>query len=228
VVDEVEAAGALVQHRQLEPSGLLRLSLPSDFANFAMGKVFSTFMQRYPAITLELDLSPRRVDLLAENFDLAIRMGDMPDDATLVARRVAITTLALYASPAYTTLRGLPEHPDDLARHDLLCLPRKGNPAPWVLTRAKVRWEKALPARLLANSPELLVRMAAAGAGIAISSDQFALPYLARGDLVRILPEWHLPPSTGWAVFPGRRLMPAKTRAFLDLMEEMVGVDAAR
>ncbi|MFT5645025.1 MAG: DNA-binding transcriptional LysR family regulator [Janthinobacterium sp.] len=228
VVEEVEAATALVQHRQLEPSGLLRISLPGDFANFAMGKVFSTFMQRYPAITLELDLSPRRVDLLAENFDLAIRMGDMPDDATLVARRVAITTLALYASPGYTTLRGLPEHPDDLAQHDLLCLPRKGSPAPWVLTRGKVRWERPLRARLLANSPELLVRMAAAGAGIAISSDQFALSHLERGELVRILPEWHLPASAGWAVFPGRRLMPAKTRAFLDLMEAMIGVDAPR
>lgn len=228
VVEEVEAAGALVLHRQQAPSGLLRISLPGDFANFAMGKVFSTFMQRYPAISLELDLSPRRVDLVAENFDLAIRMGDMPDDAMLVARRVSITTLALYASPGYTTLRGLPEHPDDLARHDLLCLPRKGRPVPWVLTRGKTIWERPLSARLLANSPELLMRMAATGAGIAISSDQFALPYLARGELVRILPEWHLPPSTGWAVFPGRRLMPAKTRAFLDLMEEMVGVDALR
>jgi hypothetical protein len=56
-------------------------------------------------------------------------MGDMPDDALLAARRVSITKLALYASPGYTTLRGLPEHPDDLARHDLLCLPRKGRPA---------------------------------------------------------------------------------------------------
>jgi DNA-binding transcriptional LysR family regulator len=89
-----------------------------------------------------------------------------------------------------------------------------------VLTSGKTRWEKPLPARLTANSPDLLARMAFAGAGIAASSDLFAGQYEERGELVRVLPEWSLPMATGWAVFPGRRLMPAKTRAFLDLMEE--------
>jgi DNA-binding transcriptional LysR family regulator len=223
VAEEVDAAAALVQHRQLAPSGKLRISMPGDFANFSMGTMLAAFMRQYPAIALELDLSPRRVDLLGENFDLAIRMGDMPDDAALVARRVTITRLALYASPSYTSLRGLPEHPDDLARHDLLNLPRRGEPTPWQLTRGKLRWEKVLPARLLANSPELLMRMAAAGAGIALSSQRFAEPHMQSGQLVRILPEWSLPESTGWAVFPGRRLMPAKTRAFLDMLVAMYG-----
>lgn len=221
VVEEVEAAGALVQHRQAEPSGLLRISMPGDSANFSMGKLLAAFMARYPAISLELDLSPRRVDLLGENFDLAIRMGDLPDDASLAARRIAFSTLALYASPAYTSLRGLPEHPDDLQRHDLLSLPRRANLSHWTLLRGKTRWEKELPARLIANSPELLVRMACTGAGIAASTDQFAQPYLQTGELVRVLPEWSFPPISGWAVFPGRRLMPAKTRAFLDMLECM-------
>ncbi len=92
---------------------------------------------------------------------------------------------------------------------------------PWVLTRAKQRWERALPARLTANSPDLLARIACSGAGIAASSSLFAEPYLRKGELVRVLPEWDLPPATAWAVFPGRRLMAAKTRAFLDMMEEM-------
>jgi DNA-binding transcriptional LysR family regulator len=221
VVEEVEAAAALVQHRQLAPSGKLRISMPGDFANFSMGLVIAAFMRRYPAISLELDLSPRRVDLMAENFDLAIRMGAMPDDATLVARRVTINTFGLYAAPAYTSVHGLPEHPDDLARHELLCLPHRGGAEAWLLSRGKLRWEKEIKARLVANSPELLVRLAATGAGIAFSSDQFAAPYMETGELVRILPEWCLPPVTGWAVFPGRRLMPAKTRAFLDMMEAM-------
>jgi DNA-binding transcriptional LysR family regulator len=221
VVEQVEAAGALVQHRQLAPSGRLRISMPADFANFSMSLLMAEFMQRYPAVSLELDLSPRRVDLVAENFDLAIRMGDMPEDSTLVARRVAITTLGLYASPGYTTLRGLPEHPDDLVRHDVLCLPRRGGAAAWIMTRGKTRWERELPARFVANSPDLLVRMATTGAGIAISSQQYAGQYIQAGELVRVLPEWNLPDVTGWAVFPGRRLMPAKTRAFLDMLETM-------
>jgi DNA-binding transcriptional LysR family regulator len=229
VVDEVEAAGALVQHRQQEPSGKLRVSMPSDFANLGLTRVMTEFLKRYPAITLELDLSPRRVDLVAENFDVAIRMGDLPDDSSLAARRVALEKLGLYASPAYIALRGLPETPDDLLKHDLLCLlSRNGGAQPWVLTRGKTSWSRELPARITANSPDLLARVACNGAGIAASSDLFAMPFLEKGELVRVLPEWDLPIVTGWAVFPGRRLMPAKTRAFLDMMEVMCCEEASK
>ncbi|MYN42516.1 LysR family transcriptional regulator [Duganella sp. FT109W] len=220
VADETEAAGALAQHRQVAPSGLLRVSMPADFANVAVGAVLAQFMDRYPAISLELDLSPRRVDLVAEGFDVAIRMGTLPDDASLAARRITFSSWALYASPRYTNLRGLPEHPDDLYKHDLLSLPPRVNGLiRWNLTRGKVEWSRDLPVRLLANSPELLVRMAATGIGIGSSTEAVARPYLQRGELVRVLPEWAFPQVTGWAVFPGRRLMPAKTRVFIDMLQ---------
>jgi len=222
VAQEVEAAGALAQHRQAAPSGKLRISMPNDFANIGMTELIAQFTRRYPAVTLELDLSPRRVDLVAEGFDIAIRMGDLPEDSTLAARRVALERFGLYAAPSYIAQRGLPEHPDGLLEHDLLCiLSRSGGAAPWVLQRGKVQWQRALPARLTANSPELLARLACGGAGIAASSDLFVASYLKKGELVRVLPEWDMPSATGWAVFPGRRLMPAKTRVFLDMMEEM-------
>jgi DNA-binding transcriptional LysR family regulator len=220
VADETEAAAALAQHRQGAPSGLLRVSMPADFANLAMNTVLAQFLVQYPAISLELDLSPRRVDLVAENFDLAIRMGDLPDDATLAARRITVSTLALYASPVYTGLRGLPEHPDDLFRHDLLSLPPRVNGLiRWSLSRGKVTWERELPVRVLANSPELLVRMASTGAGIGASTEAIARPYVQTGELVRVLPEWAFAPVVAWAVFPGRRLMPAKTRVFIEALE---------
>jgi len=220
VADETEMAAALAQHRQGAPSGLLRVSMPADFANLTMGGMMARFMNQYPAISLELDLSPRRVDLVAENFDLAIRMGNLPDDASLAARRVTLSKIALYASPLYTSLRGLPEHPDDLFKHDLLSLPPRVNGLiRWKLLRGKVEWERELPVRLLANSPELLVRMATTGVGIAASTELFAREHLQTGALVRVLPEWSFPIVTGWAVFPGRRLMPAKTRVFLDMLE---------
>ena len=229
VVEEVEAAGALVEHRQQEPSGRLRVSMPSDFANLGLTRVMTEFMARYPAITLELDLSPRRVDLVAENFDIAIRMGDLPDDSSLAARRVALEKVGLYAAPSYIAQRGLPEHPDDLQKHDLLCLlSRNGGAQPWVLTRGKTEWSRDLQARMTANSPDLLARIACTGAGIAASSDLFATPFLDKGELVRVLPEWDLPTVTGWAVFPGRRLMPAKTRAFLDMMESLCCTEARK
>ncbi|GAB3378410.1 LysR family transcriptional regulator [Massilia agri] len=221
VAEQVEAAGALAQHRQGAPSGKLRMSVPGDFANLGLHEVIARFIERYPAVSLEMDLSPRRVDLIAENYDIAIRMGDLPDDASLNARPINTEYFGLYASPVYLGKHGLPEHPDDLLQHDLLCiLSRNGGAVPWVLSRGKQRWERPLQARLTANSPELLARIASRGAGVAASSQTFAAPYLKTGELVRVLPEWDLPLASGWAVFPGRRLMPAKTRAFLDLMEE--------
>jgi len=224
VADETEAAGALAQHRQGAPSGLLRVSMPADFANLALSDMLATFLQKYPAISLEMDLSPRRVDLVAENYDLAIRMGDLPDDATLAARRILGSSLALYAAPGYASVRGLPEHPDDLFRHDVLSLPPRVNGlVRWTLERGKVRWERELPVRVLANSPELVVRLASVGIGIGASTEPIARPYVETGALVRVLPEWSFPQVTAWAVFPGRRLMPAKTRVFIDALEAALG-----
>ena len=222
VVEQTEAAAALVLHRQAEPTGRLRISMPPDLAT-GLEDMLTAFMVRYPAVCLELDLSPRRVDLVGENFDLAIRMGDLPDDTTLAARRIACLTTGLYAAPDYIARRGLPAHPDDLLQHDLLCiLSRSGGPMPWVLRSGKGAagpWERPLTPRALANSPDLLVRMARRGAGITAVSDRYVLADVNSGALVRLLPGWQLPEANGWAVFPGRRLMPAKTRVFLDFLE---------
>jgi DNA-binding transcriptional LysR family regulator len=220
VAAEVEAAAFLAQHRQAEPSGRLRVSMPSDFANLVLGTLLAEFIEKYPAIALEVDLSPRRVDLIAENFDVALRMGELPDDATLAARRLAVFSQSLFASPAYLARRGLPAEPEALMEHDALhILARDGAPVPWRLRRGDQSWEGVPPPRATANSPELLQRLARSGAGIAVLSDHFVLPYVRANELAPILDDWSAPTVTAWAVFPGRRLMPARTRVFLDALE---------
>jgi len=220
VMAEVDAAAALAQQRQVEPSGRLRVSMPADFANIVLAQLLSDFIARHPAITLELDLSPRRVDLIGENFDLALRMGELPDDASLAAHRLAAFTGGLYAAPAYLKRRGTPQEPEALMEHDALCLlTRSGEPGRWVLTRGEARWEGIPAARATANSPDLLMRMARDGAGIFAGGHHFAAPYVQRGELKPLLEDWQLPPAVAWAVFPGRRLMPARTRVFLDALQ---------
>ena len=220
VMAEVMAASALAQQRQVQPSGRLRVSMPADFANGVLGQVLADFVVRHPAVSLELDLSPRRVDLIGENFDLALRMGDLPDDASLAARRVAVMATGLYASSSYLQRRGEPQEPEALMEHDALrLLARNGEPAPWLLSRGDARWEGIPPGRVTANSPELLMRLARQGTGITALAHHFAEPYVRSGELEPVLQEWTLPPATAWAVFPGRRLMPARTRAFLDALE---------
>ncbi|MGV3654402.1 MAG: LysR family transcriptional regulator, partial [Noviherbaspirillum sp.] len=219
VAGEVEAASALAQHRQAEPRGRLRISMPGDFASVILAPLLADFIAAHPAISLEIDLTPRRVDLVGENIDLAIRMGDLPDDATLAARRMAVFSASLYASPAYLARRGMPREPEELMEHDALrLLTRAGSPEPWILARGEQRWEGIPPGRATLNSPELLVRMACMGAGIAAAADHFAASYVHAGELVRVLSDWSLPATPVWAVFPGRKLMPARLRVFLDAL----------
>jgi DNA-binding transcriptional LysR family regulator len=223
IASEVDAAVALVEHRQAEPSGLLRISLPGGMEGWDMDRFLSDFSRRYPLIRFEMDISPRRVDILGENFDLAIRMGDLPSDAHLSARRLALFSSGLYASPQYIAQRGLPEHPDQLAVHDTLAvLSRQGGAMPWVLQRGKTLQHFQPVAKFSINSPQLLVQLACQGLGVLAVTESFAKPYLQQGQLVRILPEWCLPAVPAWAVFPERRLMPAKTRVFLELLERVL------
>ena len=220
VMHEVQAAQSLAQHRQAEPSGRLRVSMPSDLANTLLASMLADFIRRYPRVQLELDLSARRVDLIGENFDLALRMGALPDDASLAARRVAQFSIGLYAAPDYLAAHGKPTEPEALIEHAALRLMRRnGEAQSWLLTRGEQTWEGQPPAPFSVNSPELLIRLACLGSGIAAVADDFAEPYVERGELVPVLPDWSLPGDTAWAVFPGRRLMPARTRAFLDAVQ---------
>ena len=220
VATEVAATASIAQNRQIEPSGRLRISMPGDLANMVLGSLLAEFIAKYPAIALEVDLSPRRVDLIGEDFDVALRMGDLPDDASLAARRLAVFSMSLYAAPGYLARRGMPPEPEALMEHDALrLLARSGEPMPWVLTRGAQRWEGIPPGRATANSPELLVNFARSGLGIAIASDHSAAQYLRSGELAQVLPDWTLPAATAWAVFPGRRLMPTRTRVFLDALQ---------
>jgi DNA-binding transcriptional LysR family regulator len=218
VVTEVEGTLALALHRQALPSGRLRVTMPGDIANLALGKMLSDFATAHPAISLELDLSPRRVDLIAENLDIAIRMGDLPDDSQLAARRVALFTSGLYAAPRYLHANGEPKAPEVLEHlHGLMILSRGGDPMPWTLHHAEhPAWTGTPVSRTLANSPDLLTRMALEGVGIAAVSDFYVHAHVQRGELQRVLPGWCLKPVSAWAVFPGRKLMPARTRVFID------------
>lgn len=220
VANEVDAVKALAEFRQARPSGRLRVSMPSDLANMVLNEMLAAFIALHPAVSLEIDLSPRRVDLLGENFDLAVRMGDLPDDTLLAARRIAVFPSGLYAAPSYLAERGEPASPDQLDQHDALrMLGRDGDPVSWTLSFGDRRWEGIPPGRTAANAPELLINLARAGAGIAAVPDYFAAPSVRRGELLRVLPDWCMPSHNAWAVFPGRRLMPAKTRAFIDMLE---------
>ncbi len=219
VAEELDAAASLALHRQAQPSGRLAVSMPTDPFGLDLPRFIAEFALRYPAVTLDLDLSSRRVDLIGENFDLAIRMGSLPDDATLVARRLFACPWSLFAAPSYLALRGIPTSPEDLQAHDGVAIRRRNGEAwAWELAQGDARWTGLPRLRASANSPDLLVQLGIEGVGIAPAPDWLAMPHLARGALRQVLPDWRLPEAIGWAVMPGRRLVPAKTRVFLDML----------
>lgn len=220
--EEAEAASAMAQHRQAHPSGRLRVALPPDFVELDLSQLLLQFASSYPEVKLEVDLSPRRVDLLAERFDLAVRAASkLPDDGTLVARKLCDMANGLYASPAYLARYGTPEHPDALMQGHvgLRLISGNGETLPWRLTRDGEHWEGMLQGPLAANSLGLQRDLATHGLGIVGLSDRFATEYLAKGLLQRVLPDWQLPTVTLWCITPGRRLLPTRTLAFMEMLK---------
>ena len=220
LLEETEAASAMALHRQGTPRGVLRVSMPPDFVELDLTPLLLQFAASYPEVRLELDLSPRRVDLLVERFDLAVRAASrLPDDGTLVARKLCDMPNGLYASPAYLARYGVPAKPEELLDHvGLRLIGGSGEPVPWRLSRRTDYWEGLPDGPLAANSPSLQRDLAAHGMGIVALDERFAAKWVEQGLLQRILPEWCLPTVTLWCVTPGRRLLPARTSAFIEML----------
>ena len=223
VAEEVAATRDFVRSQEARPHGRLRVSMPGDYARQHFSRAIATFIEAYPEIQLDIDLSSRRVDLIGERYDLAIRMGDLSDDATLVARKIDEQHFALYASPIYLALHPAPGHPDELAHHAAVrLLSDRGSAVPWRLLNGNAVWEGVPPGRLTLNSPDMIQQLLLDGAGIAALPCSFVVKDVRLGRLVRVLPEWSLPTVPAWAVMPMRRYLPAKTRAFLAHIERFM------
>ena len=220
LLEETEAASAMALHRQGTPRGVLRVSMPPDFRELDLTPLLLQYAASYPEVRLELDLSPRRVDLLAERFDLAVRAASrLPDDGTLVARKLCDMPNGLYASPAYLKRYGMPASPPELLDHvGLRLIGGNGEPLPWRLSRGEETWEGLPNGPLAVNSPSLQRDLAAHGMGIVALDQRFAAKMLEQGLLQRVLPDWCLPTVTLWCVTPGRRLIPARTTAFIEML----------
>jgi len=220
--DQLVGITHYVASRSGLPGGRLRVSMPPDFADQMLPThFFPDFLARYPDIRLELDVSARRVDVIGEQFDLAIRAGrndSLPDDATLVARPLLAQRWAAYASAGYLQQHGTPTHPDMLAQHAVLALSSaSGQSLSWTLFEQEsgASWQGLPPVRLQCNSLQLLLHMALHDQGIVLLGWHHASAALAAGTLQRVLPQWQSARAQTWLVMPGRRLVPASVRALI-------------
>jgi DNA-binding transcriptional LysR family regulator len=211
---------ARIAHEQLgemlaQPSGVLRASLPVDFATVYLAPLITEFAERYPGITFDFDLTPRRVDLVAEPFDVAIRMGEQPS-STLIARQLALLSAEVYASPRYLERAGVPGHPAELAQHQCLGFPKAGT---WTLQRQDETVQVQVGGRYVLNSVGLFRRLATLDQGLIFVPRAVVAEDLAAGRLCHVLPGWQGKPTPVYALTE-TRLLPAKTQRFIEFLRE--------
>lgn len=216
ILAELSAADVEAADGAATPRGVLRLSLPAAFTRRWIAPWLSDFARAYPSLRLELMHSDHFVDLVAEGFDAAVRIGQVPDSSLLV-RRLAVFDTVLCASPAYVARLGAPARPEDLERHACLCAPRPRYYPDWKLCRDAECVIQRVSGPFISDEVEGLLVACIAGAGILPAAEWLAGQELADGRLVRVLPKWHFDQASAiQVVLPPGRLVPAKTRVFID------------
>jgi DNA-binding transcriptional LysR family regulator len=219
ILSSVEEAEAWVARGSDTARGSLRVSAPTSFGRMHIAPALGRFLERYPAVGVDLVLSDSFVDIVGEGFDLAIRIADL-QDSSLVARRLASNHRILCAAPAYLAKHGRPERIEDLAHHHLLA----HTAGEWRLEGPEGPCHVRLHGPLKTNSSEVVREAAVAGIGIALRSTWDVAPDLKSGRLVQVLPGYAGSKRVAiHAVYPSRRHLEQKVRAFVDFLQGLYG-----
>ncbi len=216
-LDEAEAA-VLQQHGELR--GKLRVALPLSFGARHMYRPIAEFSRRHPRVSFDLDLNDRRIDLIAEGVDLAVRIGRLAD-STLIARRLFEARTVVCASPAYLEQRGTPQTPDDLLDHDCLVYSNLPDPMKWVCTDADgARHAVDVPVTMMASSGDFLCAAAKEGLGLALQPTFIAGDLISRGQLQSVLTGYQWPVTPAYAIYPPTRHLSYRVREFIDFLAQ--------
>jgi DNA-binding transcriptional LysR family regulator len=213
-LDEAEqavGAGARV------PRGTLRITCGTTFGTRHVAGVIAAYAAQHPQVRFDLDLSDRVVDLVEEGFDLAVRIGPVTSPA-LIVRRIGTTSLVCCAAPAYLKRHGVPQVPEDLARHPCLTYAYAPDRDVWRFHGPDGVHTVEVSGPVQANNGEMLTALGIAGMGVHLEPDIVVAPHVRDGTLVRLLADYRPPSMPIQAVYPSRRHLSAKVRSFIDFM----------
>ncbi len=219
-LDDIEAS---MTNAQAKPSGRLRVDVGTTVAREVIIPALSDFYRRFPDIQLDLGVTDRSVDLLADNVDCVIRGGELLDQS-LVARRIANVPLITVASPAYIRAHGTPTHPEQLDQEHTTVnyfSTRNGRPYPNEFEKDGQALEISGRYKLSVNESNAMIAAVLAGLGVGQIAAFTALPLIARGELVQVLPEWNSHAIPLYVVYPPNRHLSAKVRAFVEWAAEL-------
>lgn len=215
IVESAQNAHEELNSASSNPSGLLRISMVEEFGVEFLAPLLPDFIQQYPNIRFEFDLSPRKASLILEPVDIAIRMGKV-EDSGLISRKITAINLGLYASKTYLAKNAKIRTPEDLAQHHCLQLAHLN----WTLHKKNIKHIHTFKnAHFSANSMNMMKSLVTNHLGIGMLFDSMAQEEMNSGDLIRILPDWNVPEVSVFGLTESR-LLPAKTRLFLDYLIE--------
>ncbi|ANF81883.1 LysR family transcriptional regulator [Acinetobacter sp. NCu2D-2] len=222
MMNAAQAAHDLVDHLSTEPRGTIKVSLPVSIAQHELAHVLPAFLKQYPQIKVQMMVSNRRVDLINEGFDLALRVrSNLDADPNLVIRQFDKIEQHLYASQGYLNEFGDLKDPEQLSEHKILSMSEEHTEQFLVLQNAEQQQKKVrVMPTVLGSDLIMMSKLAAAGCGISLLPDNVVHHYVERGELVKVLPEWKSAQGIFHMVYPSRRgLLPA-VRVFIDYLVE--------
>jgi DNA-binding transcriptional LysR family regulator len=220
-LEAADDVARIAQRTQEQPRGLLRLTCGVEFGIAAVGAWIEAYLALHPQVAVEAEYASREIDLVHEGFDLAIRAGPLRD-SRLAARVLGRLRYGLFASPGYLRQRGTPRQPQDLAEHALVAFTGDGPRPRWQLRRDGELADVAVAssARLRVNAGSAVASALLQGLGIGLLPLVIAAEPVRQARLQPVLPGWAPEPVEVFAVYPSRRYLTPKLRAFVDLALE--------
>lgn len=222
MMNAAQSAHDLVDHLSEQPRGLIKVSLPVTIAQSEMAKVLPEFLKLYPEIKVQLIVSNRRVDIINEGIDVALRVrSSLDDDPSLIIRKFENIEQHLFASQAYLNEFGMLKKPEDLTQHRILSMVDELTDQQMVLNSDDNQTIKVkINPVLMGSDLMMLADLAKQNCGITLLPDNIVEDYVTSGKLVKVLPEWKAPHGIFHAVYPSRRgLLPA-VRVFIEYLVE--------
>lgn len=225
MMNAAQAAHDLVDHLSIQPRGVIKVSLPVSIAQNEIAKILPKFLKTYPEIKIQLIVSNRRVDIINEGIDIALRVrSNLDDDPSLVIRKFENIEQHLFASQAYLNEFGELKQPEDLSQHQILSMGDE-HLDQHIVVHDEHNQQKKIKVNpiMMGSDLMMLAQLARQNCGIALLPDTIVQDYVQSGELVRVLPNWKAPHGIFHAVYPSRRgLLPA-VRVFIDYLVEQLG-----
>jgi len=218
-IDELVQAEAGAAQTQKEPTGLLRVTATVEMGSTVIAELTAEFLKKFPKVQVELVLTDRVVDLVAEGIDVGIRAGEL-EDSSLIAKKIGMSVFHVFASASYLKKSSQISHPKDLEKHSCLRFTAVGDGKVWELRKEGRSVRVNVQGGFSANNLDALVTLTSAGHGVALLPSFLCREDSRKGKLVQVLPDWIGDQDPMHLVYPSQRFISPKTKAFTDFISE--------